>query len=589
MHNGYYIDDKKVIVDYSSFYCETHEKLLRSELFFVVLSRYVKHLHQKESPVLEKINQYLNVTSPEESAERMRVLLRLLNSYTCTEIVEINPSYAGIKKVRDFLIDFIEGLYDFWRKYERYLLLSGPETRLRTRESIHYATFIKSNDTLKLLILSTYRTLVENLIEKNPYRIYRQLPSGGQVGLFTQHIKWDIPDGYEGLKSIPFIRLTVLDPPVIFYPEQNKREGLFKEVHQNPVEGVQLHPDEWFCYPARIGKLLAFAYFHRSFLSLGTSLVNLFEIAQFEDIYKKRPDIILVFGAPPSAVSDDITMFYQDDENGVLVGYEVNDPKIDYFGYVKKMLLTLHNISKINRNALPIHGAMVSVRLKNKKKANVIIVGDSGAGKSETLEAFRILASEYLNEMTIIFDDMGSLVMDNDGNLLAYGTEIGAFLRLDDLQPGFAYEQIDRSIFMNPHLTNARLIVPVTSFNKVVRGTPVDYILYANNYEPINDQHPVLEFFTNPEAALDVFRAGRRKAKGTTTEKGLVESYFANPFGGPQRRNEHEKIAVQYFNYFFDHGIKVGQIRTQLGIEGMEMKGPQIAAEHLFEEIGSVR
>ena len=32
---------------------------------------------------------------------------------------------------------------------------------------------------------------------------------------------------------------------------------------------------------------------------------------------------------------------------------------------------------------------------------------------------------------------MGSLDMDEEGNIIGYGTEIGAFVRLDDLQPGF--------------------------------------------------------------------------------------------------------------------------------------------------------
>ena len=31
--------------------------------------------------------------------------------------------------------------------------------------------------------------------------------------------------------------------------------------------------------------------------------------------------------------------------------------------------------------------------------------------------------------------------------------------------------------------------------------------------------------------AIEVFKRGARMAKGTTTEKGLVNSYFANPFG----------------------------------------------------------
>ena len=35
----------------------------------------------------------------------------------------------------------------------------------------------------------------------------------------------------------------------------------------------------------------------------------------------------------------------------------------DYFGYMKKMMLTLHNVRKINQRQLPIHGAMVKMTL----------------------------------------------------------------------------------------------------------------------------------------------------------------------------------------------------------------------------------
>ena len=88
-------------------------------------------------------------------------------------------------------------------------------------------------------------------------------------------------------------------------------------------------------------------------------------------------------------------------------------------------------------------------------------MGDSGAGKSESLEALRILADEHLRDLTVVFDDMGSLQF-RDGRVVGVGTEIGAFVRLDDLQPGYAYAEVERSIFMNPHKTNARIVIPIT-------------------------------------------------------------------------------------------------------------------------------
>lgn len=577
----YSISSEKIIIDYSSFYCETADKLLRSKPFAHVLHRYLDKLADKKASVYT----YFLASYDEPDFGRLHgdliAALRLLTNHDADEIQHLSTHYGNILRNRQVIYEFVEGLYDYWRSFERYIFLSAPKTKFRTRDSIHHMQFIKSNETLRQLILRTYRTICENLID-TPFRVYRQLPAGAHIGLMNQHIKWDCPSQFVWLERIPLIRLALLEPPVIFNTKMNTRSGLFKEVSQNPLDEVEINPDDWFCYPAKIGKLFAFAYFHKRFMALGASLSNLFELANFDEIYEKRPDIILLFGAEPLQFTDEGTIFYHDKRNKIMIGYIVGSDNVDYFGYMKKMLLTLHNVIMIERDSLPVHGAMVSIQLKNDLNANIIIIGDSGAGKSETLEAFRILAKEYISDMNIIFDDMGSIEYKNE-SFLAYGTEIGAFLRLDDLQPGYAFEQLDRSIFMNAHLTNARLIVPVTTYRKITLGTPIDFFLYANNYESVSENKPAIELFTSHKNALEVFNRGRRMAKGTTSERGLVESYFANPFGAPQRSNKHEDLAESFLQKMFKKKIAVGQMRTQLGIEGMEMKGPQIAAKALFK------
>ena len=187
--------------------------------------------------------------------------------------------------------------------------------------------------------------------------------------------------------------------------------------------------------------------------------------------------------------------------------------------------------------------------------------------------------------MIIIFDDMGSLELSKGGKIKAYGTETGAFVRLDDLQPGFAFGNIDRSIIMSPQKINARAILPVTTLKEVLQGYPVDFLLYANNYEEVDDAHPFFDEFHSVDDALEVFREGTRMAKGTTTEKGVVHSYFANIFGPPQYKNLHEKLAIKYFKALFESGVRIAQLRTRLGIPGFETKGPESAAEALFEVI----
>lgn len=252
------------------------------------------------------------------------------------------------------------------------------------------------------------------------------------------------------------------------------------------------------------------------------------------------------------------------------------------YDYRSSMVLTLHNIKMMKLGRLPYHGAMVKIILRDDREATILLIGDTGAGKSETLEAFRVLGKRYIKELIIIADDMGSLEKAQDGEIIGYGTEIGAFLRLDDLQPGYAFGQIDRSIFMSPNQTNARIVLPITTFENVIRGYRVDFILYANNYEEVDDEHPIIERFDSPEKALQMFREGAVMSKGTTTSTGLVHSYFANIFGPPQYKDLHERLARDYFTAFFAQDVFVGQMRTRLGISGYEIKGPESAARELL-------
>ena len=182
---------------------------------------------------------------------------------------------------------------------------------------------------------------------------------------------------------------------------------------------------------------------------------------------------------------------------------------------------------------------------------------------------------------------MGSFEINEKNNqLCCYGTEIGAFVRLDDLEKGYAFEQIDRAIIMSPQKTNARVVLPVTTLDCILKGFPVDYIFYANNYEKVDDTHPIIERFPTVERALELFRDGKAMSKGTTASMGIVNSYFANIFGPVQYRDLHEKIAQFYFSHFFKTNKFIGQIRTQLGIPGLEFDGPQAAASALIKLVG---
>jgi hypothetical protein len=414
--------------------------------------------------------------------------------------------------------------------------------------------------------------------------------AGAEMAVISLPKDIPYPDArYNKLNSIAVIRQVLIYPPLVLQQPMNKRTGHFRRIVRNPVDLFQFDPADWLCYPVRAGKLLIIVYVHLTFLDLGLSMCNLFQLANDSEL-EKKPDAIFIYGMQENVLdglADYATVFCEDEANGILVGAIPRNLEFGYFGYLKKMILTLHNSITIKSGKMPFHGAMVRIMLQGDREATVLMIGDTGAGKSETLEAFRVLGDSHIRELTIIADDMGSIEMDEAGNPVGYGTETGAFLRLDDLQPGYAFGHLDRSIIMNPSQVNSRIVLPVTSFENVIRGHRIDYILYANNYEQIDNEHPVIERFSSAGEALSVFREGAVMSKGTTTSSGLVNSYFANIFGPPEYRDLHDKIANEYFESFFRKNVYVGQMRTRLGIAGYETSGPGEAAMELLRMIGS--
>lgn len=584
------LEGKQLILRTTGIICSTTRELAASEIFERLVEWYIADRLGRNAAVLDGLG--VDLTDPAEVA-RLMALLRALAAVPMDQAVMIVPETTGYLERRKALHMVVEDMYDYWRSFDRFMICGsppGPDSHDRRP----YRTFERTVEQLTHLVRALYRDICESITGEHP-RVYRQVCAGCEVGLIAVEGTWPCPDEYADLLcGMPVIRQVLIDPPLILRPPMNRRTGQFMRIEENPLEGVVLPKDEWLCFPAQVGPLMVFVCFHRRFIGLGCSLANLFELATDEQL-ESAPDAIYMFGVPPETLArygELPTVFWEDERNGIMVAAVPNEDRFGYFGYIKKMVLTLHNVVMMRRGRMPYHGAQVCVRLPGDAAANILLIGDTAAGKSECLEGFRVLGERHIRSLTIVADDMGSLEIDSDGRVIGYGTEIGAFIRLDDLQHGYAFGQVDRAIIHNPQLVNARVILPVTTIDEVLRGYPLDVLLYANNYEEVDEAHPLIERFETVEEALHVFREGAAMAKGTTTSTGLVHSYFANIFGPPQHMDLHEELARKTFEAAFKSGVYVGQIRTRLGITGYETEGPEEAARallRLVEELSSQR
>ena len=446
----------------------------------------------------------------------------------------------------------VEELYSYYRSLLRVSVISYNDNKIVGNEFRTIDT--QFND----LVRKLYRILEEKL-QGFENRTYRQVNAATNATILVQQHDWKIPAGYEELRDIDFINTVMLRPPMMMHTKSNKREGVFSAVEENPIDRFHGERGKWFCYPAKIGESLAFIYFNVDYLVNGIALSNLFELASPEEVEGQKPDLVVLFGLEKTEGM--VSHYYHDEKNDIWVGEVPYTDKTTYFGYMKKMCLTVHNLHQIYNGRLPIHGSMLKIKFTNGKEKNVVFFGDSGAGKSESIEALQELADDKIVSMETIFDDMGSFTLTDDGHIYAQGTETGAFVRLDDLSSAVAFNNMDRGVYLNPERKNARVIIPADTYQNVVKHHHIDMWLYANNY---SDQVGIHRFDTKEEAEK-VFIAGQRKALGTTDEVGMSKTFFANPFGPVQEQEKTKPIIDKVFTELFNKGVYVGEIFTHLG------------------------
>lgn len=585
--SNFHITGKKAIIKIRDSICQTPESLVTSDGFKTIVKRSLSELQQRESifiNIFRKTGENGKETSLsiEDKTHLMVSFLKYLIILPIEQAARLVPGANCFLENKELFFNYIEYLYDYWRSFDRFIISIGTSThRLDKRP---YRTFNATIETLTHLVRQVYRDIQENITQEHP-NVYRQIRAG--AGFATIAIPVHVPMPLEYAKKIgnvSVIRQVLLNPPIVLDPPVNKRKGAFIKVDRNPIDIMTINSSEWLCYPAKVGSFTLLVYFHEQFYDLGFSLSNLFEIATDEDLSRK-PDGIYFFGAGGTEI-DTLgkwsTVFYDDEENGMVIAAVPGREEFGYFGYLKKMILTIHNVRMLKEGAFPFHGSLTRIIMDGNIDKSVLIIGDTGAGKSETLEAFRNLGGKQISDIIIIADDMGSLSINDNGDVVGKGTEIGAFLRLDDLSPSSTFGTIDRAIFMSVNKVNSRVVIPVTALHHVLRGTRVDMVLYANNYEEVDEDHPLIEKFETPSEALKVFREGAAMSKGTTASTGLQKTYFVNPFGIPSYKKLHEKLAKKTFEKLFENKSYVAQVRTRLGIKGMEKKGPLEAAQALL-------
>ena len=562
MRDAIYIHKNTAVLNFSTFFPLTSEEFISSDAFKVIAKSYLENLRKKDEVRFDHLTQGLSI---DRFIPKMVKFLKLL---LVLDLHELEPEVQAQLK---FYGNIVEDFYNYWRTLQRVSTI-----KISASSSGQVSNFMDADTRFNNLILTTYRAFQEK-IQGYKNKVYRQLQAGTNASMVLRDVKWDIPKQYEAVRGIPFADSILLRTPLLLHPEGTKRYGSFVLSDQNPFGQLKLNRHEWFCYPAKVGELLILIYVHFDYSFSGITNANLFELASPKEVLNRKPDGILLFGLEDKTEE---SSYHYDGLNDLWVAKVPYMTKIEYYGYMKKMVLTMHNAIMMKKGWLPIHGSMINIHFKGRDPIGVLFMGDSGAGKSETIEAMQLLNHPELIDMDIIFDDMGSLHI-HEGKVVAQGSEIGAFIRLDDLDKGSPYKTMDRSIFMNPESVNARVVIPVSSYQLIVQNHPVHYFFYANNY--VNQVG--LNLAKSADELKDVFVEGKRMALATTHEVGLSTTYFANPFGPMQDQATCDPLIDFYFKEMDQSKVKVGEVYTGLGVKDAVEDHLRLTAEALLNTL----
>ncbi len=547
--------NNSIIIDFHN--KKSEEEILSSPIFLEVIDQFLEKIRFSNKNLFYQLTQTFGENSCSSG------LMSFSKKLTTTPYKELIDEYLPLTNSKENVLNVIDGFYDTWRNKERYGYIIKSS-------DISSKKFINRTEKFAQLILNVYRDAYENVLG-GEQEVYRQLPSGINAGFILSSQKYNLPSCLDFLNKTKKVDSLLIRPPFICSSKENTRVGTFF-YKDNKLQESEYNENDYFSVCILVKNELGYIFVHKDYLSFLVALGNLFHIVSFSKVKNMKPSFIVVFGANKK---EELTYYYK--QEGIYVGICPLEGKIGYFGYLKKIILTLFNLTMIEQGKLPIHGAGIEIVMHNHKTFNIVILGDSGAGKSETMEALKELGSDKIKSISTIFDDMGTFSFRDD-LVVTSGTEIGAFVRLDDLPNGYSLSSVDRAIYINIDQVNSRVVIPIETYEFSKSLHKVDIFLLADNFT--ENKNGIIRYL-DEEEAKEEFKKGERVAKGTTSEKGKVSSFFANPFGPVQKKESCSTLIDSYFSSLYKEKVFVGRLYTKLALD--PINGPKIGAKAVLD------
>ena len=258
-YGSFHLYPDKFVLRVSGHICTSGEELLRSEPFLAFFDQFLNGMQKQQS-------KYLGVFPEKQVTEERKILmletLYYLNSLPAEKVMKLVDGSDIFFDDLMLFNEFVEIIYNSWRRLHRLVIADSINDRLDKKP---YRAFNDTVENLMHLVRSTYRNIQENITGNHP-KIYRQVSAGAEVAAIALQTEMKYPNSdYKILNDIFMIRQVLIYPPMIFNTPNNKRKGVFARIDKNPLQRMELNPNEWLGYPAKVGPLLIIIYFPLTF------------------------------------------------------------------------------------------------------------------------------------------------------------------------------------------------------------------------------------------------------------------------------------------------------------------------------------
>ncbi|MBR5048888.1 MAG: hypothetical protein IKX74_04540 [Erysipelotrichaceae bacterium] len=551
MKQPVYLAGDTVIINLSRKSYKSVDELVAGESFNAFLQRYFKDLAVRD------IRIYRWLTNGRPLEETVPSLIELIRQLLVQgeEITEVQMSQ--LDRMKSLYI--AEDCYSYWRSKKRFTLLSG------NRADAMMSSFIDYDEKYNSLIRQLYRTCREKLLGRGD-KIYRQTSSGSNASCLLMKYRIRLPGAYASLRNVPFIARVMLRTPIMMDFENADKHCDMASLDENPLDSFSLDIRDFFCLPLKVGDLLCLTCFHKDYLAQAICLVNMFELAEETDCLSRTPDLICLFGLTGEGARSG---FYHDADNGIHLAALSSGNCDGSFSVIKDAILTLHNLAQLDRGRLPVRGSMMEIYFRDDTRKSLLLIGDMGAGKSETIEALMELSNELrtdrsVRRVEVVFDDMGTLRIA-DSRIVARGSETGGLERLDDLWQN-VYRDIEKGVFINLQKQDPKVILPISSHEMINCDHVIDMVLYANNYA----ERIGIERFEHYGQFRDCLIEGRHMRKDPEGRNELASVFLANPCIPEERQPQCRQIMDEIFGKLFENEVYAGQLFTNLASGNQE-------------------